>query len=365
MKVVSVVGARPQFIKIAVLSAAFRRSFDEVLVHTGQHYDHEMSQVFFDRLGVAEPAHHLEIGSGPHGAQTGEMLARIEKVLLAERPDWVVVVGDTNSTLAGALAAAKLRIPVAHVEAGLRSYADMPEEINRRVTDHVSRLLFTPTRRATETLRGENVTGEIIEVGDVLVEAVNRATARALGEEIIDRLALPRNGYWLVTLHRAELTDTPDVLATVLDRLAQLPGPAIFPMHPRTRAVIEREGLKHKIPSNVQVTNAVDFFEMLALQRNARGIVTDSGGVQREAYLLGTPCFTVRDETEWPETLTGGWNRMVGRDGAELSAALQQPAPSTERAPVFGDETASEQIAKALLERASTAVRSKASETRA
>jgi UDP-N-acetylglucosamine 2-epimerase len=349
MKVVSIVGARPQFIKIAGLSAVFRRHFEEVLVHTGQHYDYELSEVFFQSLQVPTPDFHLEVGSGQHGAQTGQMLERIEKVLIEVRPDWVVVVGDTNSTLAGALAAVKLHIPVAHVEAGLRSYAPMPEEVNRRLTDHVSALLLTPTDRATETLRGENVTGAIHQVGDVLVETVLSASARGAGDEILATLGLAPRSYWLATLHRAELTDDPTTLETALRRLALFERPVVFPMHPRTRAILDRLDMWSAVPANVRVIKAVDFFEMLALQRNAAGIATDSGGVQREAYLLGVPCLTVRDETEWPETLVGGWNHLVGRDGAGIPAALAAGPPSTERPPAFGRGDSADQIARLLL----------------
>lgn len=356
MKVMSVVGARPQFVKIAVLSTAFRQFFQEVLVHTGQHYDFEMSGVFFESLRLPAPDYHLDVGSGGHGAQTGQMLERLEQVMLKERPDWVVVVGDTNSTLAGALAAAKLRIPVAHVEAGLRSHRDMPEEINRRLTDHVSRLLLTPTDIASHNLQLENVSGEIEQVGDVLVEAVTNASERGAGNQILEQFGISRQNYWLVTLHRAELTDEPATLGMVLDRLALLDGNVIFPMHPRTRAVIDKHELWSHLPRNVKVVTAVDVFEMLALERNARGIATDSGGVQREAFLLGVPCYTVRDETEWPETLADGWNQMVGRDAGGLALALKAGRPSAPRAPVFGDGLTSERIARMLLERAPTAL---------
>lgn len=366
MKVVSIVGARPQFIKIAVLSAAFRRVFQEVLVHTGQHYDFELSDVFFKNLALPTPDYHLGVGSGGHGAQTGQMLERLEEVLVKEKPDWVVVVGDTNSTLAGALAAAKLHIPVAHVEAGLRSYVfDMPEEINRRLTDHISRLLLTPTDAATRTLQGESVLGEIHQVGDVLVEAVTGAAARGSGEALIEQLGVTRKKYWLVTLHRAELTDDPATLAVVLERLNALDGDVVFPMHPRTRGVLDREGLWSRLPSNVRVIKAVDFFEMLALERNARGIATDSGGVQREAYLLGVPCYTVRDETEWPETVTGGWNKMVGRDAAGLEAAISAGMPTGERSPAFGDGRSADRIAQLLLARSPASLVQTAADSRA
>lgn len=345
MKIVSIVGARPQFIKMGVLSQAIRKRFDEVVLHTGQHYDFEMSDIFFERLGLPKPDHHLGVGSGLHGEQTAQMLSGIEKVLIDEAPDMVVIFGDTNSTLAGALAAAKLRIPLAHVEAGLRSYTKMPEEINRRVADHISDLLFAPTEVAVENLERESVLGDIHRTGDVLVEAVARVRASSNDGALLGNLGVEAGKFWLVTLHRADLTDDPRVLETVLRRLDRIPGPALFPVHPRTRAVLERTGLMSAVPAHVRMANAVGFEEMLSLEDHAIGIVTDSGGVQREAFMLGTPCFTVRTETEWPETLVDGWNRIVGQDAAGLEAALAAPRPTGDRPPAFGTGHATDEMA--------------------
>lgn len=350
MKIVSIVGARPQFIKMGILSRAIRKRFEEVVLHTGQHYDFEMSDIFFERLQLPRPDHHLGVGSGLHGEQTAQMLTGIEKALISEAPDMVVIFGDTNSTLAGALAAAKLRIPLAHVEAGLRSYTHMPEEINRRVADHISDLLFAPTEVACENLAKESVLGAVHRTGDVLVEAVGQVRASTDDAALLSDLGVEAGQYWLVTLHRADLTDHPAVLETVLGRLAAIPGTALFPVHPRTRAVLERTGLLAAVPSNVRLATAVGFAEMLALEDHAIGIVTDSGGVQREAFMLGTPCFTVRTETEWPETLVDGWNRILGQEAAGLEAALAEPRPSGARPPSFGEGNATEQIARLMEE---------------
>jgi UDP-GlcNAc3NAcA epimerase len=348
IKIVSIVGARPQFIKLGALSRQLRLHFDEIVIHTGQHYDHEMSEVFFERLSLPKPDYHLGVGSGLHGAQTAEMLKAIEKILVEQKPDRVVIFGDTNSTLAGGLAAVKLRIPVAHVEAGLRSYTQMPEEINRRIVDHISDLLFAPTAAAVVNMQRESVPGKILEVGDLLVEAVAHVQAEFDARSYLTTLGLSPRDYWLVTLHRADLTDSPTTLQAVLRRLSSLDGPSVFPLHPRTREALRRYGLEAQIPSHVKVIDPVGFGEMLALQSLARGIVTDSGGVQREAYILGTPCFTVRNETEWPETLQGGWNQVVGEDACDLQQALKADAPSGDRNPVFGDGTTASQICASI-----------------
>lgn len=317
MKVCTVVGARPQFVKAAVVSRAMleRSDIDEMILHTGQHYDTNMSDRFFTELDIPKPTHHLNIGSGTHGQQTGRMLDGIEQVLLQEKPDWVLVYGDTNSTLAGALAAVKLHIPVAHVEAGLRSFnRKMPEEINRIATDHVSEMLFVPTKTAEAQLYKEGMDAKKVkQVGDVMFDATlyynERNTKR---ETIVDTLKLAPKSYGLVTLHRAENTDNPQRMQHIVDALLALAKTRelVFPVHPRTKKVLEAQNLWDKLATNIQLLAPVGFLDMLALERYAACIITDSGGVQKEAYFNQVPCMTLRDETEWVELVEAGWNRL-------------------------------------------------------
>jgi len=357
MRVLTVVGARPQFVKAAVVSRALRASgrHEEVLVHTGQHYDSNMSQVFFEELGIPEPDHHLGVGSSSHGDQTGRMLIAIEPVIVAAEPDVVLVYGDTNSTLAGALAAAKLHVPVAHVEAGLRSFnRRMPEEVNRVLTDHLSDLLFTPTATATANLLREGVdTTKVFEVGDVMYDASlyyarqarDRDPLRALGSQ-------PAGGYVLATIHRAENTDAPDRLEGILEGLAATAEdlPVVLPLHPRTRRAIERQGLE-RLLTRLVALEPVGYLDMLALEARARAIVTDSGGVQKEAYFLRVPCVTVRDETEWTETVAAGWNRLVTPlSAAALRDAVRDAlnAVPDDAPPFYGGGDAARRIVEAL-----------------
>lgn len=347
MKIVSIVGARPQFIKAAPVSAALRQSFTETLVHTGQHYDHGMSAVFFQELGIPEPAYNLGIGSSSHGQQTGQMLAAIEDVLLREKPDWVLVYGDTNSTLAGALAAAKLHIPIAHVEAGLRSYnRAMPEEINRVLTDHCSHLLFCPTLTAVDNLATEGIHNGVHLVGDVMVDALYFFLPKAEQSPILNQHSLTPGEYVLATIHRASNTDTAEALAQVLDCLAQSEWPVVWPIHPRTAAALERFALTSS--PNVRLIPPVGYLEMLALEKQARFILTDSGGVQKEAYIFAVPCITLREDTEWVETVAQGWNTLTGSDVAKVQEALARPRPDTTPPPVFGDGAAAAKIALCL-----------------
>lgn len=325
MKVVTIVGARPQFIKAAPVCRELRKAHREVLVHTGQHYDDAMSAVFFRELDIPEPDYNLGVGSGTHGEQTGEMLKRIEAVLLTERPDWVLVYGDTNSTLAGALAAAKLHIPVAHVEAGLRSFnRNMPEEINRVLTDHVSTLLFCPTQTAVDNLAREGITEGVHLVGDVMYEALLWAAERARAQStILERLGLSEKGYLLATVHRAENTDDPARLQAILDAFRVIDEPIVFPVHPRTQARLSVLGFDLNVP-HLQLIPPVGYLDMVRLEQAARAILTDSGGIQKEAYWLGVPCITLRDETEWVETVTAGANVLVGADTARIVAAVRE-----------------------------------------
>jgi UDP-N-acetylglucosamine 2-epimerase len=324
----------------------------EYLVHTGQHYDYEMSQVFFDELGIPQPDVNLEVGSGPHGWQTGQMLIRLEEVLLAQRPDWVLVYGDTNSTLAGALAAVKLRVPVAHVEAGLRSFnRAMPEEHNRVLTDHIADLLFCPTPTAVDNLRNEGITRGVHLVGDTMYDAVLQFAGVARQRStILARLGLRPRGYLLATVHRPANTDEPTNLRNILAAFAALAEPVIFPVHPRTRKKIEELGLGagDGAGANPRLIEPVGYLDMLMLEQNARLILTDSGGIQKEAYWLGVPCVTLRAETEWVETVAAGWNVVVGADRARIVAAARSLVASAERPVAYGDGRAAGQIVSIL-----------------
>jgi UDP-GlcNAc3NAcA epimerase len=350
-KVVSIVGARPQFIKAALVSRALRGLVREVLVHTGQHYDREMSELFFEELSIPEPQYNLGVGSGPHGWQTGQMLIRIEGVLLAEQPDWVLVYGDTNSTLAGALAAVKLQLPVAHVEAGLRSYnRTMPEEHNRVLTDHVADLLFCPTQTAVGNLAREGIRHGVHLVGDVMYDAVlhNAALAEARSD-LLARLGLEPGSYALATIHRPANTDDPVRLRSILAAFAAVAMPVIFPVHPRTRQRMAGLGLSPTSKAgNPRFIDPVGYLDMLTLEKHARVMFTDSGGVQKEAYFFGVPCLTLREETEWVETVEAGWNRLVGVDPAAIVQAAHDFRPTGSPPPAFGDGHAAERIAAVL-----------------
>lgn len=348
MKVICVVGARPEFIQAAPVSRALRPRHKEVLVHTGQHYDCEMSAVFFQELGLPTPDYNLGVGSGPHGQQTGEMLARMEQVLVVEQPDWVLVRGDTNSTLAGALAAAKLHIPVGHIEAGLRSFNRwMPEEINRVVADHVADLLFCPTPTAVSNLAAEGIRQGVHLVGDVMYEAIlyNLSLAEARSQ-VLSRLGLAARAYLLVTVHRAENTDNWENLQAILVALDRLEEPVVFPAHPRTRKRLREVGWQPG-PA-VHLVEPQGYFDILVLEKNARLILTDSGGMQKEAYCLGTPCLTLREQTEWVETVELGWNRLMGTDTDRIVDAVYNFHPPVERPLLYGDGQTSQAIVRVL-----------------
>ena len=348
--VLTVVGARPEFVKAAPVSLALDAapSLVETLVHTGQHYDADMSDVFFEELGLAEPVH-LGVGSGSHGAQTGEMLRRLEALFLDKRPDLVVVYGDTNSTLAGALAAAKLHIPVAHVEAGLRSFnMRMPEEINRRLTDHCAQLLLCPSQTAVDQLASEGVVDGVHFVGDVNFDAMlQHMPSQDEQRRILDELDVRSGEYGLVTVHRAENTDDPRRLTGILEGLGRVAAsgmPLLFPVHPRTAAVIDG-----KLPAGVRGLAPVGYRTFIALARHARLGLTDSGGVQKELFWLDTPCVTLRDETEWVETVDLGWNVLTGADADAIVAAAGRLGAVTGAAPpVYGSGHAAEAIASVI-----------------
>jgi UDP-N-acetylglucosamine 2-epimerase len=348
VKVLTVVGARPQFIKAAPVSRVLRRQHEEFLLHTGQHYDDAMSDLFFRQLSIPAPDLNLDVGSGRHGAQTGAMLPGIESVAIEQKPDWLLVYGDTNSTLAGALVGAKLHIPVAHVEAGLRSYdRRMPEEVNRVVADHLSSLLLCPTDVAVSNLKKEGITRGVHVVGDVMYDAYlqNVEVARAQCR-ILQDLHLEREGYQLLTMHRAENVDEPELLATILKGVGGSGRDVVFPAHPRTRAALESNGMKP--PANVRLIDPVGFLEMLVLEENAEAIVTDSGGVQKEAYFAGRPCITLRTTTEWTETVDARWNVLVGADPAAIASAMRDFRPRGERPALFGDGHAAERVVRLL-----------------
>lgn len=361
LRIATVVGARPQFVKAAAVSRRLADLSDvrETLIHTGQHYDDRMSDVFFRELGLRSPDHYLGIGGGLHGEQTGRMLEAVERVLLAQPFDIVLVYGDTNSTLAGALAAAKLHLPVAHVEAGLRSFdRRMPEEVNRVLTDHLSAFLFSPTKTAVGNLAREGIAGDRVQlVGDVMYDIALRAADESQkSSSIIERLGVTPGEFALATVHRPENTDDPARLLRIVDALALISHelPIVFPMHPRTAAAVRDAGIDVVGTNEIVVTEPLGYLDMIALERNAAAVVTDSGGVQKEAYFFGTPCVTLRRETEWVELVASGWNRLAPPDDAKVVAAavleaVQSPLPSA-RPALYGDGNAAALIACALVE---------------
>ncbi|HDR7514046.1 non-hydrolyzing UDP-N-acetylglucosamine 2-epimerase [Bacillus mobilis] len=346
-KIVTIVGARPQFIKVAAVSRILRKQYQEILVNTGQHYDYKMAGVFFDELNIPKPDYNLGIGSASHGKQTGDMLANIEEVLLNERPDAVLVYGDTNSTLAGAIAASKLHIPVFHIEAGLRSFnKKMPEEINRILTDHVSDLLFSPTQVAVENLKNENVTKQVHLVGDVMYDAVLYNLEIAEKKYSLSQFGLKPNSYYLGTIHRAENTDSHSRLIGIIDSLLKLKDPVILPIHPRTHKILKTINLYERIQEadHIQLIEPVSYLEMLILEKYAKGIITDSGGVQKEAYFAKVPCYTLRDQTEWVETVNCGWNVLVNPKEENLNEILQNDVERNYIENLYGDGKAAEKI---------------------
>ncbi len=352
LRIVTIVGARPQFIKAAPVSRALRREHHEFLLHTGQHYDRNMSQLFFEELEIPEPDLNLEIGSGPHGEQTAQMLVAIERVLQEQKPDRVLVYGDTNSTLAGALAAAKLNIPVDHIEAGLRSFnLTMPEEINRILTDRISALLFCPTATAVTHLWHEGITAGVHNTGDVMFDAALRFADLATEKStILKHLHLPPGAYLLVTCHRPQNTDAPEALTAIVEALLACEERVVFPIHPRTTAVLKRSGLMERLEGSDRITliEPVGYLDMIQLEQHARMIVTDSGGVQKEAFFYHIPCITLREETEWVETVTDGWNRLVGSDQGRILDAIRTFSPPAVQNAHYGNGHASEDIVRLL-----------------
>ena len=359
MKILTVVGARPQFIKAAAISRAVRdqysNSIEEIIVHTGQHHDENMSQIFFDELDIPKPKFNLEISGGGHGAMTGKMIEGIERVLLQERPDCLLIYGDTNSTLAGAISAAKLHIPVAHVEAGLRSFnMQMPEEVNRILSDRISTLLFCPTKTAVENLSAEGIKNGVYQVGDVMYDVALFYRERAQkNSRILSSLGLTNKSFALATCHRAENTDDPDRLSSILSAFSEIAKdlPLVLPLHPRTKKLIAENNLNSLLDS-ITVADPLPFLDMIALEQGAKMILTDSGGVQKEAFFYNTPCITLRDETEWVETVSLGWNQLVGADTRAIIRAVEKislNANSAAQNTPYGNGDASQEICQHLL----------------
>lgn len=360
MKLITVIGARPQFIKAAPFSRVFRERHQEIIIHTGQHYDANMSDVFFHELGIPKPDYNLGVGSGKHGTQTGRMLEKIEKLLLDEKPDGLLVYGDTNSTLAGALAASKLHIPVFHVEAGLRSYnKKMPEEQNRVLTDHISTLLLCPTKTAVDNLAKEGITKGVYNTGDIMYDAILKnidiSKHRYKGGNWLDEIRiknesipnLKEKDYYLATIHRAENTDDYTKLYEIFKAFTKLDKPILLPLHPRTRKLISELDIP---TSNIVIIQPVGYLLMLYLTANAYMVLTDSGGLQKEAYLLRTPCTTLRDQTEWLETLENGWNILSVIDTENIIHCARRALDCLqyEQPSMFGDGKAAEHITKAI-----------------
>jgi len=364
INIITITGARPQFIKTASVSRAIKKNNDisgktfiaEKILHTGQHYDDNMSRIFFEQLEIPEPQWNLNVGSASHGKQTGEMLEKIESVLLKEKPDICVVYGDTNSTLAGALAAAKLHFPIAHVEAGLRSFnKKMPEEINRLLTDHISRLLFCPTEVAVNNLKAEGVETGAHKTGDVMYDSIiyYSQKARNITAKLLKKYNIQHKSFYLATVHRAENTDEKNHLSQIVqafNRIAQPACPLILPLHPRTVKYIHKYDLR--LTENVRILEPLSYLEMLALEENAKAILTDSGGIQKEAFCLGVPCITLRDETEWLETVQTGYNTLTGSDTQKI---IQTIKDLKENRPLdiqkfYGDGKASEKIVEIIVD---------------
>lgn len=352
MKVLTIVGARPQFIKAFAVSRKLRKDHEEVLVHTGQHYDEKLSDVFFNELGIPEPDYNLGVGSDSHGRQTAAMLKGIEEIIEIEEPDIVLLYGDTNSTLAGVIAASKIDPIVAHIEAGLRSYnREMPEEINRVLTDHASDLLFPPSESAADTLRQEGITEGVHMVGDVMYDAILWARGvAATKSDVLERVGIEEGNFILSTVHRASNTDDPDCLGSIINGLTSAPLPVVLPIHPRTENQLREYGLWERATSEIEVIDPVGYLDFVRLIDGAEQVVTDSGGVQKEAFYLDTPCVTMRNETEWIETVESGWNVLVGADREAIVKEISTNRDLEEKPSPYGNGTAAEATVSVLVE---------------
>ncbi|MWV41080.1 UDP-N-acetylglucosamine 2-epimerase (non-hydrolyzing) [Natrialba sp. INN-245] len=350
MRVCSIVGARPQFVKAAVVSRKLREAGEEILVHTGQHYDEELSDVFFDELDIPEPEYHLGVESDTHGRQTAKMIAALEPVVEETRPDVLLLYGDTNSTLAGAIVGSKRDVTVAHVEAGLRSDNwEMPEEVNRVLTDHASELCFAPSEAAVANLENEGITAGVHWTGDVMYDAILDARERSRRRStILDDLEVSENEFVLATVHRAGNTDDRSTLASILDGLADAPLPVVFPAHPRTVGRLREYGLWARATDELEVIEPQGYLDFVRLLDAAERVATDSGGVQKEAFFLGTRCLTLRAETEWVETVDCGWNRLVGADPDAIRAGLREDWTPESTPHPYGDGTAADRIVRLL-----------------
>jgi len=348
MKIVSIVGARPQFIKAVLVSKELRRSHEEVLVHTGQHYDIELSKIFFDELSIPKPDYNLEVGSDTHARQTARMMISIEDTLVAEKPDLVLVYGDTNSTLAGALAAVKLHISVAHVEAGPRMFdKDIPEEVNRVLTDHVSSFLFAPTQTAVDNLKREGINDGVYLTGDVMLDSFLQFSQVAeRNSKIFDELALSKGGYLLATVHRARNTEIEENLKNIVEAFSSTDEKIVFPIHPRTVKYLKQYRLYGQLRDapNVRLIAPVGYLDSIILTQNAKKILTDSGGLQKEAYFSKVPCITLDEATGWPETVEDGWNTLVASNREKITEAIRHFEPRGKQRKVFGDGKAAERI---------------------
>ncbi len=349
MRILSVVGARPQFVKLAPIAHALEGRAEHVIVHTGQHYDQLMSDVFFRDLGIPHPDVNLAVGSGKHGAQTGAMLEGLERVFEEYRPDWVLTYGDTNSTLAAAVAAIKIHIPVAHLEAGLRSFnRRMPEEHNRVLTDHASDLLLAPTEVAMQHLESEGLAAKSVLVGDVMTDVLFATREAVAGRR--PPFGLDAAAYYVATLHRPDNTDSPERLRAIVDQLAQLAHPVLLLTHPRLAKLAAEAGIELSTGA-VRAVDPLAYPDLVSAVAQSAGVVTDSGGLQKEAFLLRVPCTTVRPETEWVETVHLGWNVLVSADLSLLRAAVARPTPTPTDATPYGDGHAAESVVQALLSR--------------
>jgi UDP-N-acetylglucosamine 2-epimerase len=351
MKITSVVGARPQFIKAAQVSREIRKDHEEIIVHTGQHYDPPMSDMFFHELKIPQPDHNLGVGSGTHAEQTGKMVVGIEKILMDEEPGLVLVYGDTNSTLAGGLAAVKVHVPVAHVEAGLRSFNNkMPEEINRILVDRISQLLFCPTTTAVENLKNEGITDGIHLVGDVMYDAALHNKELAMNSQILESLGLKEKEYLLVTVHRPSNTDSRENLEAIVEALISSGEEVVLPVHPRALKFLKEFKLHARLDEIIKLIEPAGYLDFTCLAMKAKKILTDSGGVQKEAYFHGVPCITLREETEWVETVQDGWNVLVGANMDRILDAIRTFEPKGERGQSYGDGNASGKISKIISE---------------
>ncbi|MEX1014729.1 MAG: UDP-N-acetylglucosamine 2-epimerase (non-hydrolyzing) [Candidatus Paceibacterota bacterium] len=344
-KILSIVGARPQFIKLSALSNKIQVKFKEIIVHTGQHYDQNMSDIFFEELGISKPDYNLGIGSGGHGAQTGAMMNKLEEVFEKELPDLVFIFGDTNSTLAGALVASKIGIKIVHIEAGLRSFnRAMPEEINRVVADHVSDYLYAPNNDALNNLTKEGIAAKTIVTGDIMVDSVLENAKKAEKRtHMLDELNIKGDEFYLATLHRPYNVDDPNNLKLIFREFSNLNNPIIFPIHPRTKKVINENNIK--VPESVKLIKPMGYIDFICLQQHCKKIITDSGGIQKEAYILKKPCITLRSETEWTETVASGWNLLINiNKNPSFSSLIESFSPPMKHKPLFGENVADKML---------------------